>query len=171
MTDIATASPDVPSDASVAPADRQVTVTRTIDAPRALVWKAWTEPEHVVRWWGPAGCQSVDCEIDLRVGGRFRLVMHTSDGSVYPCSGVFREIVPFERLVYDGEPDGPHACGAGMPPRACVTVTFDEQDGKTVLTVETRFDTVAACQAATATGYAEGWPDSLERLADHLTTH
>ena len=170
MTDIATALADTPV-APPTPADRKLVITRTFDAPRALVWKAWTEPEHVVLWWGTDGCQSADCEIDLRVGGRFRLVMHTPDGSIYPCSGVFREIVPLERLVYDGEPEAPSACGAGLPPRARVTVTFEERDGKTALTLTTLFDTAEACQTATATGFAEGWPACLERLARHVAAH
>ncbi|MCG8445877.1 MAG: SRPBCC family protein [Hyphomicrobiales bacterium] len=150
--------------------DRRIVLTRILNAPRALVWKAWTTPVHIVRWWGPKGFQSTDCEIDLRVGGTFRLAMHGPDGTVYPCCGVFTEITPPERLVYEGDAHREEACGAGLPPRARVTVTFDEEGGKTRLTLETRFDSVAACRAAEESGVVPGWNDTFDRLAGELAT-
>ena len=150
--------------------DRRIVLTRILNAPRTLVWKAWTEPEHIMRWWGPKGFQSTDCEVDLRVGGMFRLAMHGPDGTVYPCAGVFVEIVPPERLVYEGDAEREDACGAGLPPRARITVTFDEEDGKTRLTLETCFDSVAAYEAAKESGVVPGWNDTIDRLADELAT-
>lgn len=77
-----------------------VTFTRIFDAPRALVWKAWTTPEIVMKWWGPAGCTCPVCRIDLRVGGRFTYAMQIPDGHVYYNGGEFREIVPFKKIVW-----------------------------------------------------------------------
>ena len=79
---------------------RGQTFIRTFDAPRALVWKAWTTPEHVMKWWGPKGFTSPICRIDLRVGGRFTYSMCTPDGHVGYNGGEFREIVPLERIVW-----------------------------------------------------------------------
>ena len=163
MTDIHSASA-----APATSADREIVVTRVVDAPRALVWKVWTEPAHVEAWWGPAGFTSTDCEIDLRVGGAFRLTMRGPDGAVYPCAGIFREIVPPERIVYEGEADEHHPCGAGLPPRAHVTVTFEEDGGKTTVTVHSRFATAAASRAASEVGYSAGWSESVERLAAYV---
>ena len=148
--------------------DRRIVVTRVFDAPRALVWKAWTQPEHLVRWWGPEGCRCSDCTIDLRVGGTFSLVMHGPDGAMYPCHGIFREIVDPHRIVYEGGTDMGHPCGAGVPPRSRVTVTFEEADGRTTLTIDTEFETADAQVAARDAGYATSWPDCLGRLAREL---
>jgi uncharacterized protein YndB with AHSA1/START domain len=81
----------------------ELIITRTFNAPRALVWQAWTDPEHIMQWWGPAGFNNETCTSDLRVGGSFQLEMRAPDGNVYPCVGTFREIVNHERIVYDGE--------------------------------------------------------------------
>ena len=144
-----------------------IVVSRLLDAPRALVWKAWTEPEHIARWWGGKGFVISGCTIELRQGGAFRLSMHAADGAVHPCRGTFRDIVAYERIVYDGEPDDRHGCGAGLPPGARVTVTFEDEGPQTRLTVRTRFTTAAARRAADEAGYVAGWGESLERLAGH----
>jgi uncharacterized protein YndB with AHSA1/START domain len=148
--------------------DRDIVITRVFAAPRKLVFKAWTDPEHVAQWWGPKGFVSTGCEIDLRPGGTFRLQMQGPDGVIYPCRGVFREIIEPERIVYAGAlSDGP-ACGAGLPARAIVTVTFAEHDGKTTLTIHTRLSSAADHEAAVNAGFNPGWASSLERLAEHL---
>jgi uncharacterized protein YndB with AHSA1/START domain len=149
-------------------ASREIIITRVFDAPRAHVFKAWTDPKHVEKWWGPKGFTSRDCEIDLRVGGVFRLQMDGPDGTVYPCTGVYREIVEPERLVFASTAsDGP-ACGAGLPPRSIVTVTFAEHAGKTTLTIHTRLESAADREAAEKAGVQPGWAATLERLADFL---
>jgi uncharacterized protein (TIGR02246 family) len=150
--------------------DAELIVTRILDAPRALVWRAWTEPEHVARWWGPRGFESSGCQVDLRVGGSFRLGIRGPDGVVHPCVGVFREIVPLERLVLDGEPDDRHGCGAGLPPRARVTVTFQDVGAKTKLTLHTRFASADSRRTAAEAGYFEGWTECQDRLAAYLQT-
>jgi uncharacterized protein YndB with AHSA1/START domain len=149
-------------------ADREIVVTRVFDAPRALVFKAWTDPKLVAAWWGPKGYASSGCEIDLRPGGTFRLHMRGPEGIVYPCQGAFREIVEPERIVYVGVLDDGPACGAGLPPHSIVTVTFAEHRGKTTLTIHTHLHSVAAHAAVVGAGFNAGWATSLERLAEHL---
>lgn len=146
----------------------ELIITRTFKAPRELVWRAWTDPKHVMQWWGPNGFSNSSCEADLRTGGRFTLNMCAPDGNTYPCTGIYREIVEPERIVYDSEADESHPCGAGLPPRSRVTVTFTEQDGKTTLTLHTRFETVARKEAANAAGFSVSWGEALDRLATHI---
>jgi uncharacterized protein YndB with AHSA1/START domain len=148
--------------------DREITITRVFDAPRALVFAAWTDPKHVIQWWGPQGYTNSDCAIDLRPGGTFRLQMRAPDGTVYPCRGVIREVVEPERLVYTGPQEDGHACGAGLPPYSVVTVTFEEHHGKTTLTIHTLLRSSADREAAAAVGYVPGWGQTLDRLRDVL---
>jgi uncharacterized protein YndB with AHSA1/START domain len=101
-------------------------------------------------------------------GRRFRIDMRGPDGAICPCEGVYREVVKPERIVYRGEPDGSHGCGGGLPPRALVMVTFAEHDGKTKLTIKTRFEAAADRDAAVKMGFSTGWASSLDRLADLL---
>lgn len=146
----------------------EVLITRTFDAPRQLVWQAWTDPKHIMQWWGPAGFNNETCASDLRVGGRFQLEMRAPDGNVYPCIGTFREIVEHERIVYDGEAAEGHPCGAGIPPLAVVTVSFAEQNGKTRLTLHTRFASLERKQAAAEARFIVSWEEAMDRLAQAL---
>lgn len=148
----------------------ELVITRTFDAPRTLVWRAWTDPEHVKQWWGPQGFHNESCTADIRVGGNFRLEMRAPDGNVYPCVGTFREIVRNERIVYEGEAMEGHPCGAGIPPRATVTVSFIEQDNKTRLTLHTRFVSAERKQAAADARFVISWEEALDRLAEALRT-
>ena len=152
------------SDSSVS----EIIITRTFNAPCALVWKAWTDPAHIMHWWGPAGFTNETCKSDLRVGGRFRLELRGPDGNVYPCIGTFREIIEHKRIVYEGETEDEHPCGAGIPPRATVTVSFAEQQGKTRLTLHTRFASPARKQAAAEARFVVSWEEALERLAEAI---
>lgn len=81
----------------------ELIVTRSFNAPRALVWQAWTAPKRVVQWWGPKGFSNSSREAELRVGGAFRLTMCGPDGDAYPCTGIYREIKEPERIAYDSE--------------------------------------------------------------------
>jgi uncharacterized protein YndB with AHSA1/START domain len=156
--------------AVASPIDREILITRVFDAPRELVFAAWTDPERVVRWWGPKGYSSFACKIDLRIGGGFSLKMRGPDGAVYPCTGVFREVVRPERIVYTGPSEKNHPCGAGLPPNAIVTVTFAEYDGKTTLSIHTRLESASDHDAAVGAGFVPGWASTLDRLAELLAT-
>lgn len=148
--------------------DSEIMISRIFDAPRALVWQAWTDPEHVKQWWGPQGFDNESCTADLRVGGSFSLAMRAPDGNVYPCVGTFREVVSQVRIVYEGVATEGHPCGAGIPPRATVTVSFAEQDGRTHLTLHTRFATAERKRAAADARFVLSWEEALDRLAQAL---
>jgi uncharacterized protein YndB with AHSA1/START domain len=147
---------------------RELFITRTFDAPLALVWQAWTDPRHIAQWWGPVGFKNGTCKSDLRVGGRFHLEMSAPDGNVYPCIGTFREIVESERIVYEGEAMDGHPCGAGIPPRATVTVSFAERGGKTHLTLHTCFASAERKQAAADARFVVSWEEAMDRLGETL---
>jgi uncharacterized protein YndB with AHSA1/START domain len=143
--------------------EREVVITRVYDAPPELVFEAWTDPRHLAQWWGPKVFTNPVCEVDARVGGAWRIVMRGPDGVEYPCGGVYREIVKPQRLVFtniawdhQGNPilDG------------LTTVTFDEEDGKTKLTLRTRATAMVAYAAAYLQGMEAGWSQSLESLAE-----
>ncbi len=142
-------------------AEPTLTLTHLFDAPPALVWRAWTDPAHLARWWAPAGCRSEVERFELRPGGAFHLEMQLPDGGVMPCRGTFLEIDPPRRLVYEGPAESLSPCGAGLPPRARVTVTLAEEAGKTRLTLHTRFASADDREAALQSGYATGWAKTL----------
>jgi uncharacterized protein YndB with AHSA1/START domain len=144
-------------------AERVLVITRIFDAPRALVFQAWTEPEHRMRWWGPNGFTTTFCEMDLRPGGGWRLSMRSPQGREDRQRGIFREIVPPERLVFTYAFED----AAGNPGHeTLVTVTFTEHEGKTKLTVnQAVFETVAVRD-----DHVRGWGEALDNLAKHLAT-
>jgi uncharacterized protein YndB with AHSA1/START domain len=148
--------------------DLVLVVTRIFDAPRGLVFKMFTDPKHLAQFWGPKGFISSVREMDARPGGAFRIDMRGPDGAICPCEGVYRQVVEPERIVYSGGPEGNHGCGGGVPPRALVTMTFAGHDGKTTLTINTRFEVAADRDAAVQMGFNTGWASSLDRLADLL---
>jgi uncharacterized protein YndB with AHSA1/START domain len=148
--------------------DLVIIISRIFDAPRELVFNMFTDPKHLQEFWGPEGFTSTVREMDPRPGGAFRIDMRGPDGGVYPCKGVYREVVEPERIVYIGEPDGGHGCGGGLPTRALVTISFAGHDGKTTLTINTRFEVAADRDAAVKMGFDTGWTSSLDHLADLL---
>lgn len=154
------------------PEQRDLIITRTFDAPRDLVWKAWTDPEHVMRWWGPQYFTSPVCKIDLRVGGKYLFCMRAPDGQDYYSTGVYQEIVPPERIVYtdnfaDADGNVIPASTYGMSDEygeTLVTVTFEDAGGKTRMTL--RHEGIPAGDMAENT--EAGWSTSLDKLADSL---
>jgi uncharacterized protein YndB with AHSA1/START domain len=151
------------------PEDAIIVISRVVDAPRELVFEAFTDPKHLSQFWGPKWTTAPRCEVDLRVGGKFRVEMRGPDGATYPCTGVYREIDPPERLVYAGTAEDDNPCGGGLPPRSLVTMTFAEQGGKTKITIHTRLGSYADREAAIAGGFSTGWNDALDRLEALLT--
>jgi len=157
MNAMNTAKQYVPGDT-----EREVFLTRVYDAPRALVFKAWTDPVQLARWWGPKGFSNPVCEVDARVGGKLRIVMRSPDGNDYPLRGVFQEVVALERLVFtniavDAE-DRPIIDGL-------TTVLFVEEGDKTRLTVHARGKAMAPIAMQYLQGMEMGWSQSLEKLA------
>jgi uncharacterized protein YndB with AHSA1/START domain len=143
--------------------DRKLVLTRTFDAPRALVFKAWTDPEQVARWWGPHGFTNARCELDARPGGRIRVDIAGPDGTVHSMKGVFDEVIEPERIVFSA---GAVEDEDGIPGlEGCTTVTFAEHDGRTTLTLEVVIVKATPETAWTFEGMESCWTQSLERLA------
>jgi uncharacterized protein YndB with AHSA1/START domain len=144
---------------------KEFVFTRVLTAPRALVWRAWTDSKHLAVWWGPNGFTNPVCELDLRPGGAIHIDMTAPDGTVYPMSGEVKEVAAPERLVFTSAAlvDGKKIFDERN------TVTFDEKDGKTVLTVRARITMTTAKAPDYLKGMDEGWNQTLDRLAAYLT--
>ncbi len=145
-------------------ADREIVITRLLDAPRQLVWQAWTDPKHVPNWWGPTGFTNTFQKFDVRPGGVWLFVMHGPDGTDYPNRIVFEEVVEPERLVYS------HGGGKkGDSTDFHVTVTFAEQDGRTRLTLRSVFPSAAERERVVREyGALEGAYQHVDRLQGWL---
>ena len=144
-------------------ADREIVISRVLDAPRALAFDVWTDPQHVGQWYGPRGFTITSHVMDVRAGGTWKFVMHGPDGVDYPNTIVFIEVVRPERLVYS------HGGEEGETGRFHVTVTFDEHDGKTLLTLRSLFESAAARDWVVKEHHAiEGGNQTLDRFAEHL---
>jgi uncharacterized protein YndB with AHSA1/START domain len=153
---VVAASPAVP-----APAEQELIITRTFAAPRALVFAAWIDPRHAVNWWGPPDYPATHMEIDARPGGRWRHCLRaTRDGRELWHGGVFREVVPPERLVFtfSWEEEGERGL------ETLVTVTFAQEGGGTrMIFRQTPFRSVHEYD-----GHQEGWTSTFDRLDVHL---
>jgi uncharacterized protein YndB with AHSA1/START domain len=150
-----------------APADRTFTTTRVFDAPRELVYRAWTDPKQMAQWFPPKDFTAPVCEIDPRPGGVLRIVMKGPNvppfnGQDFPAKGVFREVVQNERLSFTFEGEG------DAPPPILMTVIFEAQGNKTKLTVQQTAETIAAYQALLKLGAAEGLNQSFDKLDELL---
>jgi uncharacterized protein YndB with AHSA1/START domain len=140
---------------------RVLEMTRVFDAQRKVVFAAWTDPKQVAQWWGPTGFTNPVCELDVRPGGAMLIHMRGPDGTIYPMNGVYKEVVPPERLVFiAGAPDKD---GKTMFENLN-TVIFSERDGKT--TVALRVEVVKSSPAAEQplAGMEMGWKMTLDRL-------
>lgn len=151
---------------------QEVVVTRVFDAPRERVWQAWTDPEQIKLWWGPKGFTSPQSEMDFRVGGKYFRSM-VSGGFQMWSTGVFKEIIPYERLVMIDSfadeqgnvvPASHYGLSKDFDLEMQITVTFEEQDGKTKLTLrQTGFPAGPDIE-----GSAAGWSESFDKLAERL---
>lgn len=142
-------------------------ITRVFEAPRKLVFRAWTDCEQVAQWWGPNGFTNPVCEMDVRVGGALRIHMRAPNGVVYPMTGVFQEIVEPERLVFVSS--ALDEAGKSMFD-VLTTVLFSEQQGKTTLTMQARVISATAQAPQYLQGMEAGWNQSLDRLGAHLAS-
>ena len=141
---------------------RELVITRIFDAPRKLVFKAWTDPARLQQWWGPKDFTNPVCEVDPRPGGAIRIVMRAPDGRTYPMSGVFLEVAEPERLVFTSTPLDAN----GNPLfEVLTTVTFSDRGGKTELTLHASVTMSTAEAPQYLKGMNQGWNQSLDRLA------
>ena len=152
---------------SMANEEQELVLTRVFDAPRELVFKVWTDPKHVAQWWGPKGFTNPVCELDLRPGGAILIHMRGPDGTVYPMTGVYQEVVRPERLVFTSG-----ALDADGNPlfEVLTTVTFTEESSKTKQILKARVIKRTAQAAPYLAGMEAGWTQSLERLAAYVAT-
>jgi len=146
------------------PSDREIVLTRDFDAPRALVFDAWTKPEHIRKWWGCGGMVMSVCESDLRPGGAWHYVLREKSGNEHPFKGVHSEVSPSEKVVrtqiYDVVPYNAET--------AIVTVVFEEHGAQTRVIESILHETVAGCQGHLQSGMEEGSVATLDRLAEEL---
>lgn len=146
-------------------ADREIVITRVFNAPRERVFKAWTDPKHVDRWWGPRGFTNQTSEMDVRPGGVWRYMMLSAEYGNFPNDVRYLEVVKPERLVYD------HGADDGLPPHFRVTVTFVEKGAQTELTMRTVFPTAEARDKVVKEwGAIASGNQTMDRLGEWLQT-
>jgi uncharacterized protein YndB with AHSA1/START domain len=146
---------------AAATADRELVIARTFDAPRRLVFKAWSQPEMLARWWGPRGFTLPACQMDFRPGGAFRFRMRSPEGTDHRLQGVYREIVEPERLVFTWAWEDE---AGRLGPETLVTLSFADRGGKTELTLRQGvFESVTARDQ-----HHGGWSECLDRLAAYV---
>ncbi|MBR7620579.1 SRPBCC domain-containing protein [Phenylobacterium sp. 20VBR1] len=139
--------------------DRELTITRVMDAPASLLFEAYSRPEHIMKWFGPVGWPVTFAEIDFRVGGAFKFAMTGPSGAPNePFGGTYLEIVQDQKIVYDN--------GFNGEKMMVVTVTFDEVDGKTKLTLHTLFASDEMAKMHLGGGFEEGTNSGLDQLED-----
>jgi uncharacterized protein YndB with AHSA1/START domain/catechol 2,3-dioxygenase-like lactoylglutathione lyase family enzyme len=141
--------------------DRTVVITRTLAAPRELVWAAWTDPRHLPHWYGAKGWTLPVCEVDLRVGGAYRFVHAGPGAGRMVSSGVYTEVSPPDRLVCTESYEG-------VDGESVNTLTFAEKDGSTTLTIEVQYSTAAVRDAMLDTRMEDGMSESFDRLEGYL---
>jgi uncharacterized protein YndB with AHSA1/START domain len=147
--------------------DRELVVTRTFDAPARIVWKAWTTPELLKRWWAPRslGVTLFECEVDLRVGGRHRYVFGRDPGQPMAFSGTFTEVNPTSRLVWTQLFEPMPAAG-----EAIVTATLEEQGQKTRFVLHQLYPSKESLDGAVASGMERGMRETYEQLEELAAT-
>jgi uncharacterized protein YndB with AHSA1/START domain len=156
--------------------ERNFVITRVFDAPRELVFKARTDPELLTEWWGPAQFSTPIREMDVRPGGAYRIVLRSSDGIDYPVKGIYREVVPPKLLVYTVDMSEHPAEWQDLLTkqlegkdadisRLLCRVTFEEEGGKTRLTVRSTFPSTKVRDAFLRMGMETGWSEMLAKLA------
>jgi uncharacterized protein YndB with AHSA1/START domain len=147
------------------PMERELTIVRIFDAPRALVFRAWTDPKMMAKWWAPKHFTNPVCEVDMRIGGALRIVMRGPDGSEHPMKGVFTEVVKNERIVFTNiavDAAGNHLL------EGKTVVTFEDIGGKTKMTLHTRAAGKVPQAAFMLGGMEQGWTESIDKLEELL---
>jgi uncharacterized protein YndB with AHSA1/START domain len=144
---------------------RELVITRILQAPRDLVFQAWTDPAHLAQWFGPKGYTIPACEVDARPGGALRIVMQAPDGTQHPMKGVFREVIEPERLVFTNI--ALDAKG-NMLLEGLTTVTFADEGAATKMTLTTSMEGAAGVVERMLDGMEAGWSQSFDKLAEYL---
>lgn len=150
--------------------DPVIVIARSFAAPRSLVWRCYTEPQHLVHFWGPKGATNPVSEVDLRVGGAWRQVMRFPTGREYGYTSAYLEVAPPERLVWRDAPDA-YRFGDELPPAVMVTeMTLSEHSGLTTVTVTVRFTSLLARDQAVSQGFATTVTQGSDKLDLYLFT-
>ena len=150
--------------------DKTLIITRTLKAPRALVWKMVSDPYHLAQWWGPAGFTNRVEKFDFRTGGKWLHVMIGPDGKELPTDNDIVEVTPPRRIVFRNAPADPKIFGDNPPPGFTKTLTFDEAEGGTLLKLVCTFDKPEHKDAVTRRGFRQGTDESFDKLEAHLAT-
>jgi uncharacterized protein YndB with AHSA1/START domain len=140
-------------------ADREIRITRLVNAPRDLVFEVWTEPEHIKHWWGPNGFTNTIFKMDVKPGGVWDFIMHGPDGTDYKNKSIYKEVIKPERIVYD------HVSG----PKFQMSIQFDAQGDQTLITIQMLFESAEQlAKVIEQFGADEGLKQNMDRLADYL---
>ena len=153
--------------------DKDIVITREFAAPRQLVWDVWTQPEHIEKWFGPKGFSTRVEKLEFSVGGKSVYVMVGPDGTEYPSSGVFQEIVPIEKIVTtdefgDGFEDIEQMKDVDLPQGMVTTFLFDDLGERTKLTIITAHPTAEDREKHEAMGVVGGWNSSLDKAEEYF---
>lgn len=139
-------------------------IERTIDAPRALIWKVWTDPEHLKKWWAPRPWTTTECQIDLRPGGMFRTVMRSPEGKDFPYAGCILEVVENEKIVWTNALEPGYR--PALDPFFTAIITFKERAGKTHYTALVLHRNEAGKKKHEEMGFEFGWNKCLDQLVE-----
>ena len=153
--------------------DKEIVITREFAAPRQLVWDVWTQPQHIEKWFGPKGFATRVEGLDFKVGGRSTYVMIGPDGTEYPATGVYQEIVPIEKIVTtdefgEGFEEIESMKNVDLPKGMISTFLFDDLGARTKLTVITAHPTVEDRKKHEEMGVVDGWNSSFDKLDEYL---
>ncbi|MBL8599036.1 MAG: SRPBCC domain-containing protein [Devosia sp.] len=149
---------------------RTLIITRTLKAPRELVWKMFADPYHLAQWWGPSGFTNRVERFDFRTGGKWLHVMIGQDGRELPTDNDIVEVTPPRRIVFRNAPTDPRIFGDNPPPGFTKTLTFDAVEGGTLLKLVCVFDTPEHKDAVVRRGFRDGTNESFDKLEAQLAT-
>jgi uncharacterized protein YndB with AHSA1/START domain len=140
--------------------NRELSISRVVNAPRELVWKVWTEPEHIKHWWGPSGFTNTISKMDVKPDGEWEFIMHGPDGTDYKNKHIYKEIVKPEKLVLE------HVTG----PKFVMTVTFEDQGKQTLVKIHSLFESAEQLKEVIRVFKAdEGMRQNVDRMENYVT--
>jgi len=145
--------------------EKELVINRIINAPRELVWKAWTDPEQVAKWWGPSNFSIPLCEMDVKPGGAILIHMKAPDGVIYPMNGIYKELVKPERIVFVGAALDTHGNALF---EQMTSIQFEKEGNKTKLSIKVTFSKVKPEAAGHLAGAEVGWNQMLDKLLIYI---